>query len=100
MSENVALTCAKVSVNYGSFRALEDVSFDVKPGQITALLGPSGCGKSTLLNVLAGNIKIDEGSLKLGDSIKIGYYKQEINVLDERKSLVANIREMLALCRA
>ena len=42
MSENVALSCTKVSVDYGSFRALDEVSFDVKTGQITALLGPSG----------------------------------------------------------
>lgn len=54
MSENVALSCTKVSVNYGSFRALDEVSFDVKTGQITALLGPSGCGKSTLLRAIAG----------------------------------------------
>ena len=47
MSENVALSCTKVSVDYGSFRALDEVSFDVKPGQITALLGPAltcNCG--------------------------------------------------------
>ena len=54
MSVNVALSCTKVSVNYGSFRALDEVSFDVKTGQITALLGPSGCGKSTLLRAIAG----------------------------------------------
>ena len=53
MSENVALSCTKVRVNYGSFRALDEVSFDVKTGQITALLGPSGCGKSTLLRAIA-----------------------------------------------
>ena len=63
MSENVALSCTKVSVNYGSFRALDKVSFDVKIGQITALLGPSGCGKSTLLRAIAGLERPSDGDI-------------------------------------
>jgi phosphate transport system ATP-binding protein len=41
-----------VSVHYGSFRAVRDVSLQVREGQITALIGPSGCGKTTLLRSL------------------------------------------------
>jgi len=43
---------ADVSVYYGSFRAVRDVSLQVREGQITALIGPSGCGKTTLLRTL------------------------------------------------
>ena len=70
MSENVALSCTKVSVDYGSFRALDEVSFDVKPGQITALLGPSGCGKSTLLRAIAGLERPSDGDIRWeGESV-------------------------------
>lgn len=47
---------------------LRDVSFDVDPGMLTALLGPSGCGKSTLLRVLAGLVTPDSGSAAVGDT--------------------------------
>ena len=45
MTDSTALECIDVSIDYGSFRAVDGVSFSLKSGQITALLGPSGCGK-------------------------------------------------------
>ena len=64
MSPN-GITLAGVSKWFGSVRAVEDVSFDVAPGSLTAILGPSGCGKSTLLRLLAGFERIDAGSVTL-----------------------------------
>ena len=51
-SADVVFAADGVSVYYGDFRAVRDVSLDVRAGEITAFIGPSGCGKSTLLRLL------------------------------------------------
>lgn len=54
---------------YGPVRALEDISFTARTGEITCLLGSSGCGKSTLLNLAAGLLKVQQGSIVLGGEV-------------------------------
>ncbi|MBK8085260.1 MAG: ABC transporter ATP-binding protein [Devosia sp.] len=49
----------------GAVRALDDVSFDVRPGEFVSLVGPSGCGKTTLLRLINGLIEPDEGSVEV-----------------------------------
>lgn len=49
----------------GRVRALEDISFDVRPGEFISLVGPSGCGKTTLLRLINGLIPVDEGSVQV-----------------------------------
>lgn len=49
----------------GQVRALDNISFDVKPGEFVSLVGPSGCGKTTLLRLINGLIPVDEGEIRV-----------------------------------
>src|SRR4051795_5410134 len=61
------ISVSSVDKRYGDFQALHDVSIDVEPGSLTALLGPSGSGKSTLLRVIAGLETPDDGTVVIED---------------------------------
>src|SRR5215468_12519177 len=58
-----AITVRGLTKSFGAFRAVDDVSFDARGGEITALLGPSGSGKSTVLRMIAGLEQPDTGSI-------------------------------------
>jgi len=61
-----AITVRGLTKSFGEFRAVDDVSFDARAGEITALLGPSGSGKSTVLRIIAGLEQPDAGSVWVG----------------------------------
>jgi branched-chain amino acid transport system ATP-binding protein len=61
------LAAEDVSKHFGGVAAVEDVSLDVRPGEIHGLIGPNGSGKTTLLNLLSGYYPVDDGRIKLGE---------------------------------
>ena len=66
--------------------AVDDVSFDVEPGEFFTLLGPSGCGKTTTLRMLAGLAQPDSGTIRLRDEVLFDS-KQAIDVAPHRRGL-------------
>ena len=58
----------KVIKEYGNFRAINEVSLDIRDGEFFTLLGPSGCGKTTLLRMIAGFNTIEDGKIYIGDT--------------------------------
>ncbi|HEV7978188.1 ABC transporter ATP-binding protein [Amycolatopsis sp.] len=61
------LKVENVTLRFGGIRALDDVSFTVRPGSLHALIGPNGAGKSSCFNVICGVYKAASGSVRLGD---------------------------------
>ena len=84
-----------ITKSFGSNRALNDVSFDVQPGEIHALLGENGAGKSTLMHVLTGVTLPDTGTIEVnGTPVKIS------SPTDSRKLGIAMVHQHFALAPA
>ncbi|MCY7418826.1 MAG: ATP-binding cassette domain-containing protein, partial [Chloroflexi bacterium] len=74
---------------FGTVRALDDVSLEIRENEFFALLGPSGCGKTTLLRILAGFDQPDSGRVTLGDADLLGVppNKRPINLMFQSYAL-------------
>jgi len=83
MTQSPIVSINHLSKYFGRFAALEDVSLDIRAGEIFALLGPSGCGKSTLLRILSGFETPSSGELLLDgkDLVPLKPNKRPINMV-------------------
>jgi ATP-binding cassette ChvD family protein len=72
---------------FGDRLLIDDLSCKVPPGAIVGIIGPNGAGKTTLFRMLLGQEKPDSGTLRLGDSVVIGYVDQSRDALDAKKSV-------------
>lgn len=67
-----------ISKAYGEKRLIEDFSYVFLKNDRVGFIGPNGCGKTTLMKILTGQLPPDSGEVVVGQTIKIGYYAQEI----------------------
>ena len=79
---------------YGDFQALKNINLSIAEKEITAFIGPSGCGKSTLLKIIAGIIQPDSGEVGIGDTVKIGYFSQEIEDMNTSQRVIDYIKDV------
>jgi len=67
---------------YGDKLLFEDLSFKLPPGGIVGVIGPNGAGKTTLFRMLTGQEEPDEGALRVGETVKLGYVDQSRDSLN------------------
>ncbi|MFA6850025.1 MAG: ABC-F family ATP-binding cassette domain-containing protein [Selenomonadaceae bacterium] len=82
-------------VNYmaDAQKLIDDFSYIVLRNDRVGILGPNGSGKTTLLNLLSGKLQPTSGTIKVGQTVKIGYFTQTSNDIDERLRAVEYIKE-------
>jgi putrescine transport system ATP-binding protein len=89
-----------VAKKFGSFRAVDKLSLDIRSGEFFALLGPSGCGKTTLLRMLAGFETPDEGRILLDgkDIAQVLPHQRPVNMMFQNYALFPhlNVRDNIA----
>ena len=72
----------KIYKSYDSKKVLENISFDVKEGEIVSILGPSGCGKTTLLKCILGLKIPDDGNIFIDSEKQIEWLKNIFRVIE------------------
>jgi sulfate-transporting ATPase len=76
-----------LSKGYGDTLLIEDLSFKLPPGAIVGIIGANGAGKTTLFRMISGQEKPDAGTLRIGDTVKLGYVDQSRESLDADKTV-------------
>ncbi len=89
----VVVEVTGLSKAFGDKVLIEDLNFKLPPGGIVGIIGPNGAGKTTLFKMITGAEKPDQGSIRLGDTVKISYVDQSRAHLDDKKNVWEEISQ-------
>lgn len=78
---------------YGGRQLIRDFTYIFLKGDRVGITGPNGCGKSTLLKMIVGEVEPDAGTIEIGQTVKIGYFSQESESLDDNMRVIDYIKE-------
>lgn len=73
---------------------INNLNFELHRGEKFLIVGENGVGKSTLLKLIAGLLTADKGNIKIGSKTDLGYYAQELELLDNAKTILENFRDV------
>jgi len=84
---DLVIEAQNVRKGFGNHLLIEDMSFKLPPGAIVGVIGPNGAGKTTLMRMISGDEQPDGGSLRIGETVKLGYVDQSRDSLDGEKTV-------------
>ncbi|MDL2408961.1 energy-dependent translational throttle protein EttA [Rhizobium calliandrae] len=83
----VVIEMEGITKGYGDRVLIEDLSLKLPPGGIVGVIGPNGAGKTTLFRMITGQETPDSGSIRIGDTVHLGYVDQSRDALDGNKTV-------------
>lgn len=83
-----------VSKSYGERKLIDDFDYIVLKNQNLGIVGSNGCGKSTLLKMIAGLVEPDEGTIEIGETIRIGYFAQELPEMNTSQRVIDFVKDI------
>ena len=90
---NVVMELTDVAKGYDHKTLIEKLNLKLPPGGIVGVIGANGMGKSTLMRMIVGDETPDSGSIRLGETIDLGYVDQSRDVLDDKKTVFEMISD-------
>lgn len=93
ISGNDVLRVEGLTKSYGNLKLFSDLNFEIKRGEKVALIGNNGTGKTTILKIITDSVNPDAGNIHLGTKVQIGYYDQEMAILDPEKTLFDELQD-------
>ncbi len=84
---DIVVEARKLRKGYGDLLLMDDVTFTLPRGGIVGVIGPNGAGKTTLFRMMMAKEQPDAGTLRLGDTVQIGYVDQSRDALEPQKSV-------------
>ncbi len=94
------IECFNVSKAFGDLKILDDFNYKFAQGEKVGIIGKNGTGKSTFLNTITGALEPDSGHLETGETVVVGYYRQDGMKIDDGKKVIdviADISESITL---
>ncbi|MEL7480292.1 MAG: energy-dependent translational throttle protein EttA [Pseudomonadota bacterium] len=92
---SVVLEAEGLRKGFGNNLLIEDLDFKLPPGGIVGVIGPNGAGKSTLFKMILGQETPDAGTLRLGDTVELGYVDQSRDKLDDKRTVWEEVSDGL-----
>ncbi|AWY98592.1 ABC-F family ATP-binding cassette domain-containing protein [Blautia argi] len=83
-----------VSKSFDALKIVEDFNYIFLRNQKVGIIGPNGCGKSTFMKMIAGLVQPDNGNIEIGETIRMGYFAQEEQHMDEKQRVIDYVKEI------
>lgn len=87
------LEIAYLNKAFNDIQLVKDFTYIFRKYEKVGIVGPNGCGKTTLMNIISGDLEADSGKFEFGETVKVGYYKQDDPIIDINLKVIDIVKQ-------